>query len=636
MAYSDAEGPVFHVPGVLRVNHLHDRLPMTRISPRMGSRALLSIAVAIGLGLPLLSLLRGAGSRALPYTHPYLADEAPDWHAMWTSDLTVLADVQDRGFEVLLRIAVAFTVLLVLLAMVNAVVSLVVRGGARRHGIVMQMALGAPRMRLASRLVGEAGVLVMPALAAGVLIAAVAGWGADRSWPYRPPPWGTPTVDWAVAAFLVGAFLLVVLACWAMPVGVAWRRNLAPHLGSGARSTPGPAEGLGRSTFIVLQVAVCLTVLVTAGSLLEGFLGGSGRQAGVPAGGETVLVGVRLPGDMTGSGPRSDLLEEVQRSVGLVPGVVDTSVASVGARSGIGHVDVVHALTGIPELPGVLRRVYQHAVGPGYFVHAGSPPIEGREFSFTDRLGSNRVVIVNRTFAERALLSNAVGKQVQLGRPGMRGELYTVIGVVPDHFGETIGVGSEPVPAIYLSALQHPPGTVQVSARVSGDPIALAPLVEDAVAAAHPAVGVAEAITLDRYLRELRAPLGWFGIWLALLALATLSLAVLGVYDTLSYDVLRRTREIGIRMAIGASPRAVTRMVMSRTLRLFAVGSLLGMIGAVTMIRLLHYHFKGIEPFDPMLLGSTAAILGVVALIASYGPAIRAAGGDPRVALRME
>jgi putative ABC transport system permease protein len=326
----------------------------------------------------------------------------------------------------------------------------------------------------------------------------------------------------------------------------------------------------------------------------------------------------------------------VIRRVRAVPGVVDTSLATTGSWAGLGITERVTAVCAECWLGAMIRPVSEgpariHAVSPCFFRSLGIAVLAGRELAD----GEGAAVVVNTAFAARLFPNgDPLGKQVRV--VGAQGEWDGVVGVVADVRARGIGVGAEPVPAAYLPVLRHPPGRVGIAVRTRGDPLPLTAAVEAAARAAGPGVALSDAMEMREHLARFRAPLRWFGGVLALLAAGSLALAGSGLYGVMSYNVARRTREIGVRMALGATPRAILRMVLERSLRLVALGSLLGLIGAGGVARLLQLLVRGVEPLDPLPYAAVGLALASVALLAGYRPARRAAAVDPQVSLRAE
>lgn len=280
----------------------------------------------------------------------------------------------------------------------------------------------------------------------------------------------------------------------------------------------------------------------------------------------------------------------------------------------------------------LLERV--HAVSPGFFGALGIPVLQGREFRAGDRVDAPRVAVINRAYSVEFAKGEPVGRRVQIGGP--RGHWYTIVGVVGDIHARGIGAGSDPAPALYLSALQHPPRSAGLAVRTAGDPLRLAPAVRRILYEVDPGLAAYEIETLERHLAEFAAPLRWLGWIFAGLAAAALLLATHGLYSVMAYHVSRRRREIGTRMALGARGRSIVAMVIGQSLRLAWLGGLLGLFGAVAIARLLQLHFPGVPLFDPALFGSILALLAGAALLGSSLPAAHAARVDPGVSLQAE
>jgi ABC-type antimicrobial peptide transport system permease subunit len=247
------------------------------------------------------------------------------------------------------------------------------------------------------------------------------------------------------------------------------------------------------------------------------------------------------------------------------------------------------------------------------------------------------VVVVNQAFASVfRLVGNGVGRKIQFHRANLDGTWYTIVGVVEDIRAEGVGSGGEAVPQVYLSAWQHPPGALGLVVRTTGEPMALLPAIEEAVRGSAAGAELAGGMTMGAYLARFRAPLRWLAMVFGAVAAAALVLGTWGLHGVMSYNVARRTREIGIRMAVGAATRDVSRLVLVQSLRIVGLGIIVGVIAVSGITRLLQLLLRGVGPFDPVLFGGIAITLGSVALLASYRPARRAAAVDPQISLRAE
>ncbi|MDB4947499.1 MAG: permease, partial [Gemmatimonadetes bacterium] len=316
------------------------------------------------------------------------------------------------------------------------------------------------------------------------------------------------------------------------------------------------------------------------------------------------------------------------------------SLSSVGTWRGMGAEDRVRVVCiqcarGNLMLPVIDGTARYHAVSPGFFAAVGTELTAGRELEPGDRAGAAPAAVIDETFAYQLFPNGEpLGKKVRIGAEP--GRWVTVVGIVKRIRPPGIGNGSVAVPSIYVSALQFPPRVVGLALRTKGDPMAAAPAVRRAVAAAIPGATVGEWSTMERHLAANVEPLRWFGMLFRVMAACAALLAAVGLYGTVSYGVARRTREIGVRMALGATGGAVVRWVALRCLRLARSGGLLGLGVALCIARLLQFSFTGVPLFDPAIYGGVLGLLVAIALAAGIRPARRAVRIDPVAALRAE
>lgn len=612
-----------------------------RKTPGFTISVVLALAVGGGLGVPVLGIIAASLRRTSPYTDPLLREqgEAAEWLPRSTVSQQSLSAIQDEALQSLLGVLLALTVFLLGITLINILTLLLAQATVRRPEIALRAVLGAVRRRLMGDLLVEGLLLVLLAGGLGLLIGTGALSLLTGSWPGGEPPWGSDAVDWRVLVAAVGVFVLVPLLAWTSPVRVVWRHDLRRFLTTGRGSTAGQGEAFVRNVLAVMQMAASVALLASAGLLLRGFVFSpeADRDIGFDPR-NTFTAQIRLP-EARGlsSRERHLLYEGVRDRISMLPGVLDTSVASVGGWVGLGTSDLVHALTGNPAAPGSVKPARYHAVSPGFFRMLRVPVLHGREFGPTDTVGAPRVVVVNKAFVNRFyLVDNGIRRNVQLHGISVDGPWYTIVGVVEDIRAEGLGSGTEPVPKVYLSALQHPPSGVGLAVRTTGDPMRLFPAVEEAVHFLAPEAKLSGAVTMEQYLARFRAPLRWFAVLLGVLAGVALLLATSGLHSVMSYNVTRRTREIGIRMAVGARAKDITRMVLGQSLRITIMGVMLGLFGALPLARLLQLLLRGVEPFDPLLFGGISVLLGSVSLLASYRPAQRAASVEPQISLQAE
>lgn len=595
-----------------------------RRMPAFAFSAGLALALGLGICTPLLSVLRTGLLRPLPY--------AP----LAGSDQRSIAQIQDQALDVLFWTLLAATLLALGIACVNLVSLLLSRATVRQHEMTMRATLGADRRRVARQLVTEGAVLSLAGAGVGLLLGALGAHLVRDAWIYETPAWLSAGLDVRVLGIALALLVLLVLAFGLAPLPAALRQNLHHVLTAGARATAGPREGRARARLVVLAVAATLVLLTGAGLLIRSFvpLRGGGAPGFDPA--STLTLQLDLSADQYASNQqRASAYDAVLRRVRALPGVDDSSVASQGAWVGLGPEGRVLAYSGSPSAPATFKIARHHAVSPGFFRALGVPLLRGREFTPADTLGAPGVAVITETFAYRSLpFADPLGKELRLG--GYRGPRYIIVGVAKDIRARGIGSGAEPVPGLYLSALQVPPRAAGLAVRTSGDPLHY----DDAVRRAIHTVGalriLGAASTMEEELARFRAPLQWFAQVFAALAAAATLLATIGLGSVIGYHISRRTREIGIRMAIGAQRRTVLGMVVGQSLRLTLAGTVLGLFGALCLARVLQFFFYGVRALDPVIYGGVALLLSAAALMASWMPARRAARVDPVVALQIE
>jgi putative ABC transport system permease protein len=605
-------------------------------APALALPLVMTVALGLALGAPMLGVAR-AGLLVPPPSPGGAGDFAGEWLAGWSSARRTVPEVQHEALHLLLTVLLALAICLLAIALIASLTQILARGVTRRPEIALRAALGGVRGRITRQLALEGAPLLLAAVVLGVATgAAVVSW-MYGSWPEVALARWNPSVDGARTALAATLLVLIPLLAWLAPARLAGRRDLRRHLVVGPRATASPGEVMARKAVAVVQLAASLILLTGAGLLLRGFASATPASE-VGAGAEQTLVAqLRLPPDAMTPEQRARFFGSTRERLESLPGVIDTSIVTPGTWVRLGDRDATHGLTGNPSQPGWVRTASYHAVVPGSFRAMGIPLRDGRDFARADTLGGAPVAIVNRAFVTRfRLVGTGVGRSIQLHGISLEAPFHTIVGVVDDWPAEALGTAGEPVPAIYLSALQHPPTVVTLGVRAEADPLALLPAIEEVIVSLAPAVMLSEATTLALHLAGFRAPLRWFGTLFGILAVAALFLSLIGLHALMSTNVTRRTREIGVRLALGARPGDISRMVLSQVLRIIAVGMILGSMGALSIARLLQLRLNGVEPFDPLLFGVIGLLLAGVGLVASYRPARQAARVDPQVSLRVE
>jgi putative ABC transport system permease protein len=533
--------------------------------------------------------------------------------------------------------AVAFVLLIACVNVANLVLA---QAASRGREFAIRAALGAGRGRLAAQLLAEGLLLAAAGGALGVLLAwagttTLAGSlpAAIRLAPFRNA--GVVSVDVQVLAFT---------AAVALATGLLF--SLVPMLGA-ARTSPsstmkaaGDRGGTARLTvlrhaLIGSEVALAIVVLFGAGLMIKSV----GRLVAVDPGldpGSVLVMDVTLPQeDFYGPPVRTTFCADVRRELGGIPGV-----RSVGA---ISHLPLSGANAGrgltlegmVPPAPDQGWGASYRLTCPGYFATLGIPLVKGRDFTDRDATTAPGVVIVNEEMARQYYGDqDPIGRRLKLGRPDSTNPWLTIVGVAGNvrHFGLDDELRRE----IFRPYSQAAWPSMTIAVKSPIEPAALVPSARRALARIDPDQPVSKIRTMEEVVAESMGGRRFPMVLLTLFSAVALVLAAVGVYGVVSHLVAQRTREMGIRIALGAQRRELVRLVVAASMRPVALGLAAGLAGALLAARLLTTLLYGVTPSDPSVLTGIAAVLGATALAACWLPARRAAGVDPIVALRDE
>ena len=566
-----------------------------------------------------------------------LEAEYPNSNAGWGVELIGLQERMVGEIRPALLVFMGAVGLVLLIVCANVANLMLARVAAREREVTIRAALGASRRRLVRQLLTES---VLLALAGGVLGLGLAVWGVsalralDAS---TLPRLNEVHLDGGALAFAlllsVGTGLLFGVVPAIRVLGFDLRGGLA----EGGRGLSGARAGARTRTALVLaEVALASVLLVGAALLLRSFVGLQRVDPGFTTQG-ILTARVTLPRARYDDPPRqvafADALLERARAL---PGVSSASL-STNAPVDEGMSYWAIAVAGVePPPPEVVQDAVVYRTSPEFFRTFGLPLIHGRLFEAGDRGESTPVAIVSQSLARRYWPGrDPVGSRLTFGDPADSATTWmTVVGVVGDVRQE--GAVSPAYPQIYVPFAQVSSRSMVVALRTGRDPLALVPALKQALASVDPNLALSRVTTMQQRLANTLARPRVNALLLAAFAATALILAALGIYGVIAYSVVQRTREMGIRVALGARAEDVLGMVMRQGLTPVLIGLALGLGAAAVGSRVLRSLLYGVAATDLATYAAVAAFLAAVAVAASYVPARRAAHSDPMTALRTE
>jgi len=567
-----------------------------------------------------------------------LGKEYPDTNEGQTITLTPPGLIHPilRGPVISFTGVLMFTVGLVLLiACTNLANLLLARATERRKEIAIRLALGASRFRLVRQLLTES---VLLSVTGGVLGLLLAFWVIDLVAAFRPPINFPLAIDINVDGRVLGFSLLISFATGVLfglvPALQATKPELVPALKDTA-SQSGYRRSLVRSGLVIAQIALSLVLLIAAGLVVRALRHLQTMNPGFdPENRLTMSVDVGLQGYDKTRGQQ--FYQQLTERVGGLPGVQSTSLASFIPLSLNYNSVNVHVEGQAPVRGANVPSAMNASVGLNYFSTMGIPLVEGRDFGEGDREGATRVVIVNESFARKFFpasnpVENAIGKRVSYRSDG---PLFQIIGVARD--GKYFSIGEAPRPFIYFSLLQDYEPSAILLVRTSSDSKRMLASIRGEVQKLDDKLPVYDVKTMTEHMSLSLFPARIAAALLSSFGLLALALAGVGIYGVMSYSVAQRTREIGIRVALGATPRDVLRLVVWQGVTLALIGLSIGLVGSLVMTRLMSSVLYGVSETDSITFLGISLMLMVVVLLACYIPARRATKVDPMIALRYE
>jgi putative ABC transport system permease protein len=560
------------------------------------------------------------------------AIERPLMNADWSATIVPLHEQMVGGSRRALVVLLAAVLLLLLIGCANVANLLLIRSTTRTREIAIRLALGAGRWRLMHQALVEAFVLATVGASAGV---ALAWWGvgavrvlADATSALSLPRADEISIDPAVLAFAAVITALTAILFGVVPA-LSSRRGEFRGLSLGGRAVT-PNLRL-QSIMVVAEVALALPLLVAAGLLVHSFVRLSQVEPGFRA--ENVLTVKLLLLPVRDRSSHAALVDDVLDRVRALPQVIAAGsigrLPMEGGNSGSWYYRADQPEPSLSERPGGDISL----ITPGYFQAMRIPLVRGRDFDRRDRLGAPPVAIVNQAAARRFFGDqDPLGKRLKVSWNDTRE--VEIVGVASDIRHSQLQ--AKPEPCLFLPNSQQPFPFSALVVRTTGNPAALGETVKRAIREVDPDQGVSEVSTMDEIvstaLARPRVQMTLFGLF-GLLALA---LTTLGLYGVLAYSVTQRTREIGMRIAIGSSPMAAFALVLRDGLRLTLPGLALGLCAAFVLTRSMQGLLYEVEPLDPATFTFVTILLMVMATLACAIPAARASRVDPAVVLREE
>ncbi len=523
--------------------------------------------------------------------------------------------------------------LLLLMACANVANLLLVKGASRQREVAIRTALGASRQRLVAQFLAES---VMLALAGGILGLALARASVlliSRLGPASIPRLTEARLDWRVFLFALGISAVAGMLFGIAPALQGSRAKVNTALMDGGRGgTAGRSARLLRGALVVLEISLALVLLIGAGLLMRGL---ARLQAVDPGFQPSHLLTIRVPlggGRNNAIERRVAFFQRLTDRIGALPGVRTVGAVSALPLTGLGNGSQFW-IDGRPVPQSDHRPLgVTRGVTPGYFQTMGIPLIAGRFFDERDTPTSTPVAIIDETMARRYWPEGgALGGRVMTDANDKVEEIVGLVGAVkPDQ------LEGDDWPTIYMPHSQKHDQTMIVVARTVNAPLSEAAAAERAVHDLDPEQPVADVRTMDRVVDQALAGSRFNTVALDIFAAIAFLMAAVGIYGVVSYDAAARTNEIGIRMALGAERRDVLKLVVVQGARLAALGIAIGLAAAYELTWLMRSMLFGVNPRDFGTFAAVAALLGVVALAASYLPSLRAAALDPARALRHE
>ena len=571
-----------------------------------------------------------------------LAESYPEQNrGLERTEVFPLEKIRGAGFtqaiSVFMGLLTIIVGLVLLIACANVANLLLARASLRQQEVAVRLALGATRWRLIRQLLTESVLLALAGGTAGCLLAV---WLMSLVRSYRPTSLLPvvieiyPTLDTRILGFTLAISVLSGVLFGLAPAWHSSKLAIIPLLKEGGATGGRVTRFSLRNILVTVQVAVSLLLLICAGLFLRSL----GQAENLDPKFETERI-LTVPLDLSPGGEYTEervrmfygqLLDQVER----VPGVQSASLAEIIPLQ-LHRKEYEVAVEGFVAPDGNYPDIDENTVGPRYFETMGIQLIAGREFTGQDAASAPPVVIVNETMARRFWPGQSpLGKRLRFPyRNNTFSPFHEVVGLVKD--SKYSRLGEEPKPFFYRPTLQEHQSRMVLHVRTVGEPNQLRSAIRESILQLDRSLLV-EVATMRENLEVGLLPARVAATMLGVLGLLGLTLAVVGIFGVISYAVSQRTSEIGLRMALGGRPIDILRLVIGQGMKLTLIGIVLGIAAALALTRSLTSLLIGVSPFDPLTFITLALLFSLVAFVACYLPARRAAKVDPMIALRHE
>lgn len=560
-----------------------------------------------------------------------LEQDYPDYNKGWGANLVPMHEQIVGDIRPVLLVLLAAVAFVLLIACANVANLLLSRAASRQKELALRAALGAGRTRLIRQMLTESVLLAVMGGALGVILAY---WGIRLLLALAPdnvPRLNEITIDPRVLGFTLAISLLTGLIFGLVPALQSSRPDLSDALKEGARGSSGGSRVV-RNLFVVSEMALALVLLVGAGLMLRSFF----QLHQVKTGFDTdhvLTMRVQLPmAKYREPQQRAEFFKRAQERLAALPGVKAVGAISYLPLTGLASSTVFNLATQ-PDLPPSESPATEvRAITPGYFAAMGIPLLKGRSFDERDGADS-RVLVINETLAHKYFPGqNPIGQRLIVNwEPKVADEIVGVVGDVKE-----TALAEEANPAIYWPHPREAYQFMNFVLRAAIDPAPLSAAVTKEIHALDPDQPVADIRTLDQVVAKSISRPRFNALLLAIFAGVALVLASVGIYGVMNYSATQRTQEIGIRMALGAKPADILRLVVGHGMKLTLAGIVIGVIASLALTRVMANLLFGITATDLPTFVAVSAVLTTVALVANYIPARRATRLNPIIALRYE